>query len=970
MRGVMGLFVRLHQTLCGPKLLHVVLPAVMVYLFIGTVAQKYVGLYEATRIWFSATVIWIGSIPLPGMPILMALIFVNLAFKLVFKSPWTVRNAGNIITHVGALLLLLGGLFTALYSSEGYIALGEGENKSAVSDYHMREFVILNKGGDVIRQYEHAVIAKGALFVGDLPFQIKVIEWCENCQIIAREAPSPEHMGMAQHMQLSPAPPRMNNEDNFSGLTFEISYEDRKEIHVALEGIGVFPEVIAGGRTYLFALRRAQRALPFTISLIDFEKITHPGTDTAKEYRSTVLIQDSGLQWESEISMNAPLRYKGYTFFQSSFLDTPNGEVSVLAVVWNVGRAFPYISGIVMCIGLLLHLFLRLRFAAIALFVLLPLFFSAPVYAESLRLSLDDFSRVPILHDGRVKPVESFARAMKKRFSGTDSGAMEWLVQSLFDPARSEGLPILRITNPDLLGLLSLERRENRMYSYAEIYTALGEKQPLILNILKAEEDDWSPQHRSLIALQQDVVALRDVLSSLSGVLPLYAPLPEGISTADGRVTYFNLLGQRPVLDHALRLIVQTKGEDVGTYSVEEQKMAELSFKLSAVNEASKISKIFKVVPIGEDWQTVWQAIKNNTVRDARYVEYWHNLAKAYHGGRSDLWDIHVAALLKSYESQEQVSLPSLMVERFYVEYDPFKIAFVFCIIALILLFARGFKAFSPALITAPLVLCVLAQIAGIGMRMFILWRPPVSTLYETVLFVTPIVMAYLIMLYRRSDDGLWLWLAAIGGALLLMLGFAHQEDGDSFVMLTAVLNTNFWLTTHVLTITAGYAFCALTALMAHYILVSMVWMKKCQPDFALFQSMHAAALIALFFATIGTVLGGIWADQSWGRFWGWDPKENGALLIVLWLVWAVHGRISGQLGHIGVLYAMSFLSVILALSWFGVNLLSVGLHAYGFTDSMAVALGVFIAAELVFLGGIHWLFIKPQLKKERAAHG
>ena len=112
-------------------------------------------------------------------------------------------------------------------------------------------------------------------------------------------------------------------------------------------------------------------------------------------------------------------------------------------------------------------------------------------------------------------------------------------------------------------------------------------------------------------------------------------------------------------------------------------------------------------------------------------------------------------------------------------------------------------------------------------------------------------------------------------------------------------------------------------------------------------------ALIALFFVAVGTVLGGIWADQSWGRFWGWDPKENGALLIVLWLVWLLHGKISHDLNRLYYLAGMTFVSVIVALSWFGVNLLSVGLHSYGFTSEVAYSLGGFTAFELLVIGGL-----------------
>ena len=125
----------------------------------------------------------------------------------------------------------------------------------------------------------------------------------------------------------------------------------------------------------------------------------------------------------------------------------------------------------------------------------------------------------------------------------------------------------------------------------------------------------------------------------------------------------------------------------------------------------------------------------------------------------------------------------------------------------------------------------------------------------------------------------------------------------------------------------------------------------------------RTAVLFAIIFSFIGTVLGGLWADDSWGRFWGWDPKENGALLIVLWLVWALHGRISGKMRMLGFLMTLSYLSVIPALSWFGVNLLSVGLHAYGFTDTAAYGLGGFMLFETLFMCGA---FILIRWRKQK----
>jgi len=947
----MTLWQRLYFLFCSPRLLHVVLPALMAYLVIGTVAQKYVGLYEATKIWFAAPILWVGPVPLPGMPVLVGLVFLNLAFKLFFASPWNWRNAGNIITHIGAMLLLLGGLFTALFSHEGYIALGEGEIKSIISDYHAREFVVRDYDGNELIMMDHKDIALGHLSMNNLPFALDIIERCEHCAIAPRENATENHISMAQHMQLSPAPLKINNEENMSGFTFQVKHDDVKEIHVVLEDVPKLPHITIDDKEYVFQLRRAERILPFSIELLDFEKHSYPGTTMAREYQSTVLVKDGDLEWQSVISMNAPLRYKGYTFFQSSFLNTPQGEISVLAAVWNVGRAFPYISGIVMCIGLLLHLFIRRRFAALALMLCL---FSPDVYAKNL--NMDGFARLPILHEGRMKPIDSFARAHLKTLSGRESGAVSWLVEVLFNPVTARDQVTIKITNPDVLNILELKRRSGKSYSNNELIEALSKKENLIKQIINANQDNWSAQHRALIDLYQKTMDFHDLSISAAAFIPMpthvFGNLPDKLlpELAKSEITPYFLFSQKTRIDTTLKNIIKLKGTDIDNYTDDEIALTNISFIMNSTANLGLQHKGFNIIHVGDaQWVTPWQAVKSD--ESTMILELWSDLARAYRTQDSALWDQTLTALHAHNEHIETLRHTALDMEYFYGVLAPFTLSYALCLLAGVLLITSAF--IKPKLsqqIALFLLIAVLIQIIGVGMRMFILWRPPVTTLYETVLFVTPIVMAYMLFLYKKNGLVLWLALATIAGIALHMLGFAHDQDGDSLVNLTAVLNTNFWLTTHVLTITAGYAFCAITALMAHYILGLMVWKKKLTPDASLFKHMQSAALIALFFATIGTVLGGIWADQSWGRFWGWDPKENGALLICLWLIWALHGRISGQLNSRGVLYAMSYLSVILGLSWFGVNILSVGLHAYGFTDSMAISLAVFITAETAFL--------------------
>jgi hypothetical protein len=113
----------------------------------------------------------------------------------------------------------------------------------------------------------------------------------------------------------------------------------------------------------------------------------------------------------------------------------------------------------------------------------------------------------------------------------------------------------------------------------------------------------------------------------------------------------------------------------------------------------------------------------------------------------------------------------------------------------------------------------------------------------------------------------------------------------------------------------------------------------------------YGIVCFATLFSFVGTVLGGIWADQSWGRFWGWDPKENGALIIVLWNSLILHARWGGYARDRGVALMSVFGNVVTSFSWFGVNMLGVGLHSYGFMDAGFKWLMLFVASQLMTVG-------------------
>ncbi|TPW19552.1 MAG: cytochrome c assembly protein, partial [Elusimicrobia bacterium] len=241
----------------------------------------------------------------------------------------------------------------------------------------------------------------------------------------------------------------------------------------------------------------------------------------------------------------------------------------------------------------------------------------------------------------------------------------------------------------------------------------------------------------------------------------------------------------------------------------------------------------------------------------------------------------------------------------------------------------------------------LLVHTGGVLGRMLIQGRPPVTNLYSSAVFVgwgAALLALGLEAFHRRG------WAAAVGstvGFCTLLVAHHLAMSGDTMEMMQAVLDSNFWLATHVITITIGYSATFLAgALAIGWIVAASLGRLTKDASRALTQMTYGTLCFAMFFSFVGTVLGGIWADQSWGRFWGWDPKENGALLLVLWVAAILHARWSGLIRERGLMVMAVFGNVVTAMAWFGVNMLGVGLHSYGFMDKAVVWLALFTAVQ------------------------
>ncbi len=241
-----------------------------------------------------------------------------------------------------------------------------------------------------------------------------------------------------------------------------------------------------------------------------------------------------------------------------------------------------------------------------------------------------------------------------------------------------------------------------------------------------------------------------------------------------------------------------------------------------------------------------------------------------------------------------------------------------------------------------------LVHTVALFFRMYLMDRPLVfvTNLYSSAIFIGWCAAAIGLVLERLRGRGVGTAMTGVAGSASLIVAYFIDlgMEGDKLEMMQAVLDTNFWLATHVTTVTFGYAATFMAGLLGiAYILIGLMTPML---DKELTKVLTGLIYGVLCFATLlsftGTVLGGIWADYSWGRFWGWDPKENGAMLIVLWNALILHARWGGMVKSRGLAVLAVFGNIVTAWSWFGTNQLGVGLHAYGFTSAAAFALVVF----------------------------
>ncbi len=605
------------------------------------------------------------------------------------------------------------------------------------------------------------------------------------------------------------------------------------------------------------------------------------------------------------------------------------------------------------------------------------LIFQAQADGTSKDFDMSGFARLPVQDLGRVEPMDSFARAtlatVSGRFHIDGMTASAWLAELLFDPEAAYERRSFFVASASVRQVLGLPDREKRYYTFPEISAAIARNKPMVDALLA--RSDLDPAQAQTVALYNTMLLYFDITRSFSMVLKLFVvddpASAKSIGVKPGAP--FDYLAMDARRGAYLKLVqpLLPQMEKEKSHSARNAELLQVGVLLQQMDVDKKTSVLRIMPPVwktgGETWLSPWGVLQEGqgSPQGTILLESWGRLAEAYRAGDKAAWQRETATVSRQtlVMATGHMRPAAVEAEYRYNRIDPFRYSLALYLAALGAM-VLSYKKPSPLKRAVyPLMVSGAAiHAAGIGVRMFILQRPPVATLYESIVFAGLVAVLAATVAARKGGRETLLASGLLAGIVLHMIGMAYAADGRSMGTLTAVLNTNFWLATHVVMVTSGYGCCLILGLLAHIDLAQRVFAPDGRRQDSTARTLAACSLAALFFAATGTILGGIWADQSWGRFWGWDPKENGALLVVLWLLWLLHGRFSGVLKPLSFTVCAALTVVIVALSWFGVNLLNVGLHSYGFTADIASNLGAFIAAELVYAGGC--LFILKQREK------
>ncbi|MFH0909302.1 MAG: cytochrome c biogenesis protein ResB [bacterium] len=328
----------------------------------GTLYQADYGLYGAQERFYQSWFFMVGGIlPFPGAQMVMSVLFINLVSSMLLRALRGRLKWGLVITHLGLMLMLAAGAVTFYLGKESHLSLVEGEGSNVAMSYNEWELAMLpsseGKGREVSSLDAKWLRPGKTISFPDGRLALRVDEFYRNCEATRDRVEHAPESGSG-YTTLTPRPRNREPAEDLPGLVFTLVDGGKEKGRHLVWGGDPAPTMLSvDGQDRPMSLRRQRMPLPTVIQLIDFRRELHPGSGIAKSYSSQVVVKSGeGLERQMLISMNKPLRLRGFTFYQSSFSSGPGGrEISTLSVVRNYGRLMPYIATGATVTGMLLH---------------------------------------------------------------------------------------------------------------------------------------------------------------------------------------------------------------------------------------------------------------------------------------------------------------------------------------------------------------------------------------------------------------------------------------------------------------------------------------------------------------------------------------------------------------------------------------------------------------------------------------
>jgi ABC-type transport system involved in cytochrome c biogenesis permease subunit len=1048
--------------------------------FFGTLAQKSAGIWTVVDQYFWSWIVWVDgqhliefgkvffgldpklkvpswlAFPYPAGKLLGGLLFVNLLAAHVLRFRWSWKRSGILILHFGLLLLFVGEAITREFQIEQQMVLAQpGETVDYAFDSRHYELAFTRWVADNTDQVTvvPARLLRQAARRGerishpDLPVDIQVVRYMPNSDLLPWQPDSGvTNLATAgfgkDHVVVSRA--EVAGVDNSQSM-------DMPAVYLQLfkkgseEPLGIWlatlwqrqPQTLQiEGVDYGLILRHVRYYKPFRLTLLEFRFDRYLGTDIPKNYSSRLLLDDpeTGQHREVVIRMNEPLRYRGEAFYQSGY--TPDERGTILQVVRNPGWLLPYISCVLVAVGMIFHFGLYLMqflsrsfrgwtdssgvgnsasvsvtnspgngpspgraakegrlashqkqasqmrsWAGVIGGGLALLYLGSVVFSPtpSQQKDLAEIGRLPVVDGGRLKPLDTFARVHLRLIThaeeykdaeGKKQPALRWFLEvaahepGLTSPAAQ--IQVFRIENDQVRDLLRLPPREGFRYSLQEMLGNREQLERFTEAVAKARERQ--PNQRDLFEvklLELDQQIQKGYLAIAYGRAPLLIPvegennwaspaeLAERVALEELNARHGQMLPFKSLSDYRNSLLQVISPQEREQW---------LRFLDQLTLESRRMAA--ERYPALKAWENVLQAYRTGQPAKLREaVEQYRQLVLAH---------------LTSHQ-RNRVAFEAFLNDAalFYHCTSMYLLAALSCLaVWLSALFQTQTREKLRRTVWGWLIVVFVAHTFTLLSRMYLMERPLVfvTNLYSSAVFIGWGVLGLCLLLELAYPISVANMVGAVLGFLTTLVAHQLATSGDTLEMMQAVLDTNFWLATHVTTITLGYSatfvagaigliYIKLSLLPRNKVLGATISIargtdsKPLEVGRILGQMIYAVVCFATLLSFVGTVLGGIWADQSWGRFWGWDPKENGAVMIVIWNALILHARWAGLVKDRGLALLAIVGNMITIWSWFGTNQLGVGLHAYGFNNKLALGCTVAWGYHAVWLiaGLIPW---------------